>query len=282
MSPNMDSARSSSGLFLVCDNLSGTHQSPPPLPAARPRLPGGIDKSPPLADIVMHAHLRIARPVADLARTEHMYRDAFEPAVLARFDDHDGFSGVILGREGLDYHFEFTHCPAHPVAPSPPRRPDRLLSSRPPGMGSRVRTRSRARLHAGDIVQSILECVRTDVRGRRRLPHRAAEREAALTAACPGRVTRRRSHPDERELRARQTPHAVAAHAPAATQDARNRASVAAPSRVAAQHAAIAGWQQPSMQRSRRAPRGRTRRPIPQRPLPRHGHAPTMCGPGAT
>ncbi|MFP3504595.1 glyoxalase [Burkholderia sp. SIMBA_062] len=23
------------------------------------------------------------------------------------------------GREGLDYHFEFTHYPAHPVAPSP-------------------------------------------------------------------------------------------------------------------------------------------------------------------
>ncbi|WP_175695404.1 VOC family protein [Burkholderia ambifaria] len=67
----------------------------------------------------MHAHLRIARPVADLARTERMYRDAFELSVLARFADHDGFSGVMLGREGLDYHFEFTHCPAHPVAPSP-------------------------------------------------------------------------------------------------------------------------------------------------------------------
>ncbi|TGN92948.1 VOC family protein [Burkholderia sp. USMB20] len=67
----------------------------------------------------MRAHLRIARPVADLARTEHMYRDAFELAVLARFDDHDGFSGVMPGREELDYHFEFTHGPAHPVAPSP-------------------------------------------------------------------------------------------------------------------------------------------------------------------
>jgi len=67
----------------------------------------------------MHAHLRIARPVADLARIERMYRDAFELSVLARFDDHDGFSGVMLGREGLDYHFEFTHFPAHPVAPSP-------------------------------------------------------------------------------------------------------------------------------------------------------------------
>ncbi|MBN3833887.1 VOC family protein [Burkholderia sp. Ac-20344] len=43
----------------------------------------------------MPAHLRIARPVSNLARTERMYRD------------------------GLDYHFEFTHCPDHPIAPSP-------------------------------------------------------------------------------------------------------------------------------------------------------------------
>ncbi|AOJ28954.1 VOC family protein [Burkholderia seminalis] len=67
----------------------------------------------------MHAHLRIARPVSNLARTERMYRDALDLSVLARFDDHDGFSGVMLGREGLDYHLEFTHCPDHPIAPSP-------------------------------------------------------------------------------------------------------------------------------------------------------------------
>ncbi|GLZ67821.1 glyoxalase/bleomycin resistance protein/dioxygenase [Burkholderia contaminans] len=48
-----------------------------------------------------------------------MYRDALELSVLARFEDHDGFSGVMLGRDGLDYHFEFTHCPDHPIAPSP-------------------------------------------------------------------------------------------------------------------------------------------------------------------
>jgi catechol 2,3-dioxygenase-like lactoylglutathione lyase family enzyme len=76
--------------------------------------------SPPLAsEAILHAHLRIARPVSNLARTERMYRDALELSVLARFEDHDGFSGVMLGRDGLDYHFEFTHCPDHPIAPSP-------------------------------------------------------------------------------------------------------------------------------------------------------------------
>nr|WP_244103209.1 VOC family protein [Burkholderia ambifaria] len=97
------------------------------------------------ADVVMHAHLRIARPVADLARTERMYRDAFELSVLARFDDHDGFSGVMLGREGLDYHFEFTHCPAHPVAPSP--TPEDLIVFYLPDHGAWEAACARAAAH---------------------------------------------------------------------------------------------------------------------------------------
>ncbi|MBN3817135.1 VOC family protein [Paraburkholderia sp. Se-20369] len=67
----------------------------------------------------MQAHLRIARPVTDLALAERMYCDAFGLTVLTRFRDHDGFDGVILGREGMDYHFEFTHCRPHPIAPAP-------------------------------------------------------------------------------------------------------------------------------------------------------------------
>ncbi len=67
----------------------------------------------------MQARLRITRPVSHLAATERMYCDAFGLAVLAGFQDHDGFDGVMLGREGMDYHFEFTHCRTHPVAPAP-------------------------------------------------------------------------------------------------------------------------------------------------------------------
>ncbi|WP_175713059.1 VOC family protein [Burkholderia ambifaria] len=93
----------------------------------------------------MHAHLRIARPVADLARTERMYRDAFELSVLARFADYDGFSGVMLGREGLDYHFEFTHCPAHPVAPSP--TPEDLIVFYLPDHGAWEAACARAAAH---------------------------------------------------------------------------------------------------------------------------------------
>jgi len=39
--------------------------------------------------------------------------------ILGSFSDHGGFDGVILGPEGADYHFEFTCCRKHPVAPAP-------------------------------------------------------------------------------------------------------------------------------------------------------------------
>ena len=48
-----------------------------------------------------------------------MYCAGLNLVALARFQDHQGFDGVMLGRSGMDYHFEFTQCRAHPVAPSP-------------------------------------------------------------------------------------------------------------------------------------------------------------------
>jgi hypothetical protein len=35
-----------------------------------------------------------------------MYCAALNLVVLARFQDHQGFDGVMLGRSGMDYHFE--------------------------------------------------------------------------------------------------------------------------------------------------------------------------------
>ena len=48
-----------------------------------------------------------------------MYAIGLGLQFLGSFEDHEGFDGVMLGREGLDYHFEFTHCRTHPVAPRP-------------------------------------------------------------------------------------------------------------------------------------------------------------------
>ena len=39
--------------------------------------------------------------------------------VFGSFENHHGFDGVMLGVSGSSYHFEFTHCRAHPVVPSP-------------------------------------------------------------------------------------------------------------------------------------------------------------------
>lgn len=64
-------------------------------------------------------HLRIARPVRSLERSTVMYRDGLQLEELGRFADHGGFDGVMLGRPGLPYHFELTHCRFHPVPPAP-------------------------------------------------------------------------------------------------------------------------------------------------------------------
>ena len=67
----------------------------------------------------MTHHLRIARPVSDLERTARMYCEALQLRVLASFQDHAGFDGIIVGAPGAGYHFEFTFCRDHPIAPSP-------------------------------------------------------------------------------------------------------------------------------------------------------------------
>lgn len=68
---------------------------------------------------LMLAHLRIARPVSDLARSVRMYKLGLDFDEVGRFADHDGFDGVMLGHVEAPYHFEFTYCRRHPVLPSP-------------------------------------------------------------------------------------------------------------------------------------------------------------------
>jgi catechol 2,3-dioxygenase-like lactoylglutathione lyase family enzyme len=67
----------------------------------------------------VHCHLRIARPVSDLARISDMYCRGLGLHVVDRFENHEGFDGVMLGVAGRDYHFEFTHSRKHPVRPAP-------------------------------------------------------------------------------------------------------------------------------------------------------------------
>jgi len=65
--------------------------------------------------------LRIARPSADIQRISQMYMEGLGFEKLGFFQDHDGFSGVMLGHPQQIYHLEFTEksgddslVPPHP------------------------------------------------------------------------------------------------------------------------------------------------------------------------
>jgi len=67
----------------------------------------------------MQHHLRIARPVSDLAASQAMYCRGLGLKVVGSFEDHEGFDGVMLGAEDAGYHLEFTRCRSHPLVPAP-------------------------------------------------------------------------------------------------------------------------------------------------------------------
>lgn len=50
--------------------------------------------------------LRVARACSDLTQAQRFYGDGLGLSVLARFDDHDGFDGLVLGEPGESWHLE--------------------------------------------------------------------------------------------------------------------------------------------------------------------------------
>lgn len=66
----------------------------------------------------MFSQMRIARPVTDINRAFHMYSEGLGLRKIAEFNDHQGFSGIMLGLNNLSWHLEFTVCLHHPVKPS--------------------------------------------------------------------------------------------------------------------------------------------------------------------
>jgi len=61
--------------------------------------------------------VRVARPAADLGATAFFYRDLVGLPVLASFDDHDGFSGVVFGLPDASAQLELVEHAE--VGPSP-------------------------------------------------------------------------------------------------------------------------------------------------------------------
>ncbi|MFM0629770.1 VOC family protein [Paraburkholderia xenovorans] len=53
--------------------------------------------------------LRVARPTNDLHKVADFYTRGLGFEVLASFENHEGFDGIIVGRRGCPWHIEFTH-----------------------------------------------------------------------------------------------------------------------------------------------------------------------------
>jgi catechol 2,3-dioxygenase-like lactoylglutathione lyase family enzyme len=69
--------------------------------------------------------LRVARPSDNLEALLRFYQQGLGFALLYRFEDHDGFDGIMLGHEQAPYHFEFTRARGHVTGRAPTR--DNLL-----------------------------------------------------------------------------------------------------------------------------------------------------------
>ncbi|MEG3922636.1 VOC family protein [Microcoleus sp. T3_A4] len=63
--------------------------------------------------------LRVARPTDCLDRVVHFYTEGLGLQILDRFENHEGFDGVMVGMAGESHHFEFIHQRGHIVGGAP-------------------------------------------------------------------------------------------------------------------------------------------------------------------
>ena len=71
------------------------------------------------------AQVRVARPTDKLKEVVRFYRDGIGLPSLGSFEGHAGYSGVMLGLPGRDYHLEFTQHDEDSPCPAPTK--DNLL-----------------------------------------------------------------------------------------------------------------------------------------------------------
>ncbi|NJR31811.1 MAG: VOC family protein [Chamaesiphon sp. CSU_1_12] len=63
--------------------------------------------------------IRIARPTDRLEEVVKFYTDGLGLQILDRFENHQGFDGVMVGLPGSPYHLEFVHQRGHVVGRAP-------------------------------------------------------------------------------------------------------------------------------------------------------------------
>lgn len=67
----------------------------------------------------MSIYLRMARPTDCLAKVVDMYRRGLELEIVASFQDHAGYDGVVLAGPGTDWEIEFTREEGVPAPRAP-------------------------------------------------------------------------------------------------------------------------------------------------------------------
>lgn len=72
-----------------------------------------------ISEGVRQAHLRIARPTDNLEQVTTFHTQGLGFEIVASFENHEGFDGVMLGHKNLPYHLEFTHQHGHSVGKAP-------------------------------------------------------------------------------------------------------------------------------------------------------------------
>ncbi len=71
------------------------------------------------------SQVRVARPTDKLEEVLRFYSVGLGLKIVGSFQEHDGYSGFMLGLPGTDYHLEFTQHAAGSPCPAPGR--DNLL-----------------------------------------------------------------------------------------------------------------------------------------------------------
>src|SRR5438034_11838219 len=65
--------------------------------------------------------VRVARPTDQLDEVVRFYTDGLGLPELGRFAGHAGYTGVLLGLPGVEYHLEFTQHDQGSPGPAPTR-----------------------------------------------------------------------------------------------------------------------------------------------------------------
>ncbi|KAM5351234.1 hypothetical protein ACJ41O_003957 [Fusarium nematophilum] len=98
------------------------------------------------------ATIRIARPTDNIPALLPFYRDGLGFEVLFKFENHDGFDGVMIGHKEAGFHLEFTTKHGHAAGRAPTQ--DNLLVFYLPNQGDYAAAVARMEEHGFGSVAS--------------------------------------------------------------------------------------------------------------------------------